>query len=135
MHFLRRLILRDLGLKVSALAISVALWAAYNTGPLVEVGFNASLALVNVPPDLEVTGEVPTGVRVRVRGRPLLLRRLAPGDLSVSVDCSQTRAGSQVVKLSPGMVGAPYGAEVVEIFPAEIQVSLVSGSAPTPQRK
>jgi hypothetical protein len=46
------------------------------------------------------------------------------------VDCSQTRAGSQLLNLLPGMADAPYGAEVVDIIPPEIQISLVSGSAP-----
>lgn len=135
MSFLRRLVGHDLGLKVSALAISLALWAAYSSEPLVEAGFNAPLALVNVPPGLQVAGDVPTAVRLRVRGRSILLRRLEPGDLSVSVDCSQARAGSQLVKLVPGMADGPYGAEVVDIMPPEIQISLVSGSAPPPGAK
>jgi hypothetical protein len=135
MSFLRRLAGQHLSLKVSALAISLTLWAAYTSEPLVEAGLNAPLVLVNVPSGLEVAGDVSTAVRVRVRGRSILLRRLETGDLSVRVDCTQARAGSQLVQLVPGMADVPYGVEVVEIMPSEIQVTLVSGSAPPPGAK
>ena len=134
MRFLRRMVLNNLGLKVSALAIALALWAAYNSEPVVETGYSAPLLLVNVPAGLEVEGEVPSAVRLRVRGRLARLRRLAPGEVSVSADCSQARAGSQVVKLAPDMAGVPYGTEIVDIMPPEIEISLVPGSAPPPER-
>jgi hypothetical protein len=135
MSFLRRMMLDHLGLKASALAIALALWAAFSSEPVVETGYSAPLWLVNVPAGLEVTGEVPTAVRLRVRGRLARLRRMAPGDVSVSADCSQARAGSQLVKLAPNMAGVPYGAEIVDITPAEIEISLMPGSAPLPERK
>jgi hypothetical protein len=81
-----------------------------------------------------VAGEVPATVRLRVRGRLARLRRLAPGDVSVSADCSQARSGSQLVKLAPNIDGVPYGAEIVDITPPQIEISLVPGSAPLPER-
>jgi hypothetical protein len=134
MRFLRRMVLKNLGLKVSALAIALALWAAYYSEPVVETGYSAPLLLVNVPAGLEVAGEVPATVRLRLRGRLARLRRLAPGDVSVSADFSLARAGSQIVKLAPNMAGVPYGAEIVDITPPEIEISLVAGSAPQPER-
>jgi hypothetical protein len=134
MNFLQRLILENLGLKVSALAIALALWAAYNSEPVVETGYSAPLLLVNMPDGLEVEGEVPATVRLRVRGRLARLRRLAPGEVSVSADCSLARAGSQRVKLEPNMAGVPYGTEIVGVTPPEIEISLVPGSAPPPER-
>jgi hypothetical protein len=126
--------LKNLGLKASALAISLALWVAYNSEPVVETAYSAPLLLVNVPPGLEVEGDVPATVRLRVRGRLARLRRLAPGEVSVSADCSQARMGSQVVRLSPDMAGVPYGTEIVDIVPPEIEISLVPGSAPPVER-
>lgn len=134
MRLLRRMILKHLGLKVSALAIALALWAAYNSEPVVETGYSAPLLLVNVPAGLEVDGEVPAVVLLRVRGRLAQLRRLAPGDVSVTADCSQAGAGSQLVKLAPNLDGVPYGAEIMGVTPSEIEISLVPGSAPPLQR-
>jgi len=135
MHLLRRIFLKHLALKVSALVIALALWVGYNSEPVVEAGYSAPLLLVNVPAGLQVTGEVPSAVLLRVRGRLARLRRLEPGELSVSADCSQARAGSQLVKLAPNMVRVPSGAEIVGITPPQIEISLLPGSAPLPERK
>ena len=100
MRLLRRVFVRHAGLKVTALLIATALWATYNSEPVVESGYSAPLLLVNVPPDLQVTGEVPSAVLLRLRGRLGRLRRVEPGELSVSADCSQARPGRQFVKLA-----------------------------------
>ena len=131
----RRMILRHLGLKVSALVLALALWVAYSSEPVVEAGYSAPLLLVNIPAGLQVTGDVPAAVLLRVRGRLDRLQRVGPGELSVSADCSQARAGSQIVNLAPNMVRVPYGAEIVGITPPQVEISLVPGSAPLPERK
>ena len=131
MRFLRNILLRHAGLKISALAIAAVLWGAYNSEPVVETGYSAPLLLVNVPPGLKVAGEVPSSVLLRLRGR---LRRLDSAALSVSADCSQARAGSQFIRLAPNMVSSPNGPEIVSITPPQIEISLVSASAPSPAR-
>jgi hypothetical protein len=134
MRLLRRIFLQHTGLKISALVIASALWVAYNSEPVVETGYSAPLLLVNVPPGLKVTGEVPAAVLLRLRGRLGRLRRVDPNELSVRADCSQAHAGRVSVMLSPNMITAPYGAELVGITPPQIEISLVSASAPLPAR-
>jgi hypothetical protein len=134
MRLLRRIFLQHTGLKISALIIATALWVAYNSGPIVETGYGAPLRLVNIPAGLQVAGEVPTAVLLRLRGRLARLRRVDPAELSVSADCSQARAGRQVVRLAPNLISVPYGADVVSITPPQIEISLVSASPPAPQR-
>jgi hypothetical protein len=87
-----------------------------------------------VPAGLQVEGEVPSAVLLRLRGRLGRLRRVEPAELSVSADCSQARAGRQVVMLAPNLINLPYGADVVGITPPQIEISLVAASAPAPQR-
>ena len=130
MRLLRRIFLQHAGLKLSSLVIATALWVAYNSEPVVETGYSAPLLLVNVPPGLQVAGQVPPSVLLRLRGRLGRLRRVDPAELSVSADCNQTRLGSQFVKLAPNMVSVPYGADIVGITPPQIEISLVSASAP-----
>jgi hypothetical protein len=134
MRLLRRIFLQHTGLKIGALLIASALWVAYNSEPVVETGYSAPLLLVNVPPGLRVTGEVPSAVLLRLRGRLGRLRRVDPNELSVRADCSQAHAGSTSVMLSPNMISAPYGADIVGITPPQIEISLVSASAPVPAR-
>jgi hypothetical protein len=134
MRLLRRIFWQHAGLKLSSVVIAMALWVAYSSGPVVETGYSAPLLLANVPPGLQVTGEVPASVQLRLRGRLSRLRRVAPAELTVSADCSQTRPGKQFVPLAPNMVSVPYGADIVGITPPQIEISLVPASAPPAER-
>jgi hypothetical protein len=131
MRLLRRIFLQHTGLKISALVIATALWVAYNSEPVVETGYSAPLLLVNVPSGLEVTGEVPAAVVLRLRGRLGRMQRIDPAELTVSADCSQARAGTQLIRLTPNMVSTPIRPEIVSIMPPQIEVSLISASAPS----
>src|SRR5882762_715531 len=128
MRFLRKYILANAGSKVLALGISFLLWATYTSEPFAEVGFQVPLEFTSMPAQLEISGDVPT----TVRGRSALLRRLVTADLSVRVDMKDWREGASQVRVSPDMVGAPFGATVVQVSPSAFPVTLVPRHAPTP---
>lgn len=125
MQFLRKYIFANAGLKLLALAISVTLWATYTSEPYAEVGFQVPLEFTTMPPQMEITGDVPNTVRVRVRGRSALLRRMIAADLSLRLDMKDGKIGTTDLQVTPGMVTAPFGATVVQVTPAEIHVTLV----------
>src|SRR6266446_2266870 len=108
MRFLRKYILANAGSKVLALGISFLLWATYTSEPFAEVGFQVPLEFTTMPAQLEISGDVPTAVRVRVRGRSVLLRRLVTADLSVRVDLKDWKEVSFQVRLSPDITLFPY---------------------------
>lgn len=129
MRFLREWVLNDWSLKLLALAISFLLWTTYTAEPFSEVGYVVPLEFRNVPANLEISGDAPTQVHLRVRGRSGLLRRIIPADLSVAVDLSGRPAGETLVQLAPDQVTVPYGVTVASIIPTEIRVLLVSRHA------
>lgn len=131
MRLLRRLFLHNLRLKLIALGISFFLWVTYTAEPFEQVAYNVSVAYVNVPDGLAVGGAPPNAVRVVLRGRSGLLRRLTPADLTLDVDLATAPSGDVPIRLSPKMVGVPYGTEVVRLAPAEFHVSLVPTKIPT----
>ena len=132
MGFLRKYILANAGLKLLALAISFLLWATYTAEPYAEVGFQVPLEFTTMPPQLEISGDVPTSVHVRVRGRSALLRRLVAADLNLRIDLKDSKEGTAALPIRPEMVGAPYGATVVQVSPSEINVTLVPRRGPAP---
>lgn len=125
MRLLRQLFLDNIGLKLLALAISFFLWASYTAEPFAQVGYNVPLEFVNVPAGLAISDNIPSAAHVLIRGRAGLARRLAPGDLSLMVDLRRAQAGETAVRLTPAMVSAPYGIEVIRITPTQFRVSLV----------
>jgi hypothetical protein len=130
--FLRKYVFADAGLKILALAISFLLWATYTAEPYAEVGFQVPLEFTTMPPQLEISGDVPTVAHIRVRGRSALLRRMVPADLNLRLDMKSGKEGTTILMITPEMVGTPFGATVVQVAPAEIHVTLVPRHGPAP---
>jgi YbbR-like protein len=130
MRLLRRLFLHDLRLKLIALGISFFLWSTYTAEPFAQVGLNVPVSYLNVPEGLAIGGNPPNAVRVVLRGRTGLLRRLTSADLTLDVDLSTAPSGDIPIRLSPAMVGVPYGTDVVRLTPAEFRLSLVPTKSP-----
>ena len=130
MRFLRKYIFANAALKILALCVSFLLWATYTSEPFAEVGFQVPLEFTSMPPQLEIAGDVPTVAHVRVRGRSAFLRRMVAADLNLRLDMKDEKPGTATLPLAPDMVGAPYGASVVEVSPTEIHITLVPRSGP-----
>jgi hypothetical protein len=129
---LRKYVFANVGLKLLALAISFLLWATYTAEPYAEVGFQVPLEFTTMPPQLEISGDIPTVAHIRVRGRSALLRRMIPADLNLRLDMKTGKQGTTIFSITPEMVGAPYGATVVQVAPTEIHVTLVPRHGPAP---
>ena len=132
MDFLRKYVFANAGLKLLAVAISFLIWATYTAEPYAEVGFLVPLEFTTMPPELEISGDVPTAVHIRVRGRSALLRRMIPADLNLRLDMKSGKQGTMTINFTPEMVGAPFGATVVQVDPTEIHVTLVPRHGPAP---
>ena len=125
-RFLREWVLSNWSLKLLALVLSFLLWATYTSEPFVEVGYQVALEFRNIPTGVEISGDVPTTVHVRLRGRAALLRRVTPGDIEITVDLGGAPPGEMRVRLGPDQVTVPYGIQVVRITPSEFRVPLVA---------
>jgi YbbR domain-containing protein len=125
LEFFRKYIFANAGLKLLALAISCTLWVTYTSEPIAEVAFQVPMEFTTMPRQLEITGDIPTTVRVRVRGRSALLRRIIAADLSLQLDMKDAKPGTADLQITTGMVTAPFGATVVQVTPSIIHVTLV----------
>jgi hypothetical protein len=132
MRFLRKYVFANAGLKLMALGLSFLLWATYTSEPFAEAGFQVALEFTNIPPQLEISGDVPTSVQVRVRGRSALLRRLTTADLNLNIDLKNIKEGATLTRITTRMVDSPFGATVVRVSPAEFYVTLVRRRGPPP---
>ncbi len=79
---------RNFGLKALSLALGVLLWMVVSGEETVERALRVPLELQQVPAGLELAGEVPATVDVRVRGASGALSRVAPAMSSPSSICT-----------------------------------------------
>jgi YbbR domain-containing protein len=115
---------RHLGLKVLAIALASLLWLTVAGEHEVERTLRVPLEFRNTPDALEIVGEPPSTVDVRLRGSSALLSRLEPGEVVTMLDLSAARAGSRLFHLRADEVRAPYGVKVAQIVPSTLALVL-----------
>jgi len=115
---------RHLGLKLVALACASLLWLTVAGEHMVERSLRVPLEFRNMPPHLEVVGNPPDSVEVRLRGPSALLSHLQPGDVVAMVDLEQARPGSRLFPIRHEEVRAPYGVEVAQVLPGTLGIEL-----------
>jgi YbbR domain-containing protein len=114
---------RRLGLKIASVVLAVLIWLIVAGEQIVERGFRIPLEFSNLPNQLELAGNAPTVVDVRVRGSAGALARLTPGELVAIVDLRQAKAGPRLFHLSSSDVRAPFGIEVVHVAPSSLAIT------------
>ncbi len=115
--------LQHLGLKLLSLGLAVLLWMTVAGEETVERVMRVPLELQQFPPGLEITGEVPTTVDVRVRGGSGVLSRVGAGDVVAVIDLRTARSGQRLFTVTPEQMRVPFGVEVVQILPSAIAMS------------
>ena len=116
--------LRKLGLKLLSVALAVALWLAVAGDPIAERGVRIPLAFENLPESMEILGDPPQGVDVRLRGSSGTLRRLDARDMVAIIDLESERAGERIFDMTSGRVRTPLGIEVTQVIPSTISLTL-----------
>ncbi|MBZ5558806.1 MAG: hypothetical protein LAO77_16160 [Acidobacteriia bacterium] len=114
---------RHVGLKLLSVAIALLLWMAVSGQEIVERGLRVPLEIQQIPAGIELSGEAPATVDVRVRGESGALSRVGPGDLVAVLDLRAARAGRRLFPLTPDQVRAPFGVEVVQVLPSAIAMA------------
>ena len=111
---------RHFGLKLLSVGLALSLWMVVSGEETVERGLRVPLEFQQFPAGLELQGEPPSSVDVRVRGSSGALARVSPGDIVAVLDLRGAREGGRLFHLTSDQVRAPFGVEVVQITPATI---------------
>jgi len=114
---------RHLGLKLLSLALAVLLWMAVAGEEIVERGLRVPLELQQLPANVELSGDVPTAVDVRVRGASGTLSRVGPGDVVAVLDLRGARPGRRLFPMTPDQVRAPFGVDIVQVMPSAVAMT------------
>lgn len=124
---LSRILFRNLGTKLLALAIAGATWFVL-TGQrrerISERSYRIPLSIVNLPRGTMIVSPLPDAVDVRVRGAFTPLRALEPSKLEAVVDLADAVPGERRYPLGSSDINAPSDVEVVAIAPGEVRLVL-----------
>jgi YbbR domain-containing protein len=118
---------RHIGLKALSLGLATLLWMVVAGEETVERRLLVPLELQQFPAGLELLGEPPTVVDVRVRGSSGTVARMSPGDLVAVLDLRSARPGRRLFQLTPENVRTPFGVEVIQVTPPTIAMLFENG--------
>jgi YbbR domain-containing protein len=111
---------RNLGLKFLSTCIAAMLWLVVAGERVVERVMRAPVEMQNLPDGLELVGNPPDTVEVRLRGPSGGLSRMAAGDMAAVIDLQTARPGRRLFHLTADNVTVPYGMEIVQVGPSTL---------------
>ncbi len=115
---------QNLYLKIFSLLLAVACWFVVRSEEDRVKDFAVPIDYVNLPSSLDMSGAVVDTVAVRLRGPEPILRMTTDDRLSARIDLSHVPMGEQTIPVTPEMIRAPGGVEVVRISPDLIPIRL-----------
>jgi YbbR domain-containing protein len=98
------------------------LWLVVAGERIVERVMRAPVEMQNLPEGLEIVGNPPDTVEVRLRGPSGALSRMAAGDMAAVIDLQTARPGRRLFHLTQSNVTVPYGTEVVQVGPSTLSL-------------
>src|SRR5688572_18666586 len=122
---------RNLGLKFLSICIAALLWLVVAGERVVERVMRAPVEMQNLPEGLELVGNPPDTVEVRLRGPSGALSRMAAGDMAAVIDLRNARPGRRLFHLTQNNVNVPYGMEVIQVGPSTLSMEFEMSASRT----
>lgn len=114
--------MRRIGLKLVSVILAALLWLIVAGEQIVERALRVPLEYVNLSSQLELVGDAPASVDVRLRGSSGALGRIAAGELVAVLDLRSARPGLRLFHVTTADVRAPFGIEVVQVSPSNVSI-------------
>ncbi len=112
----------NFGLKVLALVIALGLWLGGHRD--IERAVEVPVEFSNIPSDLMVMDNRVDYIVLRLTGPRTLVSTIDAGDLKLSLDLAEARAGSASYPLSANSFKIPRGVTVARITPPVVHLRL-----------
>jgi len=121
---MKKLLTENIGLKISAVLISVFLWFFVTSRGQSEIAFDIPLEFKNIPADVGIVNASVKTVSVTVRGHERPMKNLKVSDVRVYVDLSKAKKGIDVFYINKDDIKLPYALSVMNISPSTVKVKL-----------
>ncbi|MEW6163119.1 MAG: CdaR family protein [Nitrospirota bacterium] len=121
---MRKLLFKNLGLKIIAVLLSVILWVFATSRGLSEISLDVPLEFKNTPQGLELMNRSVKVVGLNIKGQEGLIRNIKPSDIRVSIDLSKAKRGEGIYYISKDNIRLPHTVIVTNITPSYVKVLL-----------
>jgi diadenylate cyclase len=122
-RWLQRLF-NDLPVKAFFLFLVCLLWIFVIGIRQGMISFNIPIEYYSIPQNLEISGQPPKEIKVRLKGSQRLLSSLNPDHIRAQVNLSGAHPGANQLALSEMNINVPSGITVTHIYPQNIKIQL-----------
>lgn len=125
-RLIRRLFLRNWGLKLFSFLIALVLWLTLIPDDKIfdEKMLSVPLNVHNIPSGMTLVESPPTTLNVIIRAPKRLIDQFTSANVNVVLDLREARIDQRDYTLNTNMVRAPEGAEIKEIIPMQVKLKL-----------
>jgi YbbR domain-containing protein len=121
---MRKFLFENLGLKITAVLLSVLLWLFASSRGLSEIALDVPLEFKDIPPGLELMNHSIKVVGVNIKGQERVIRTVRPSDIRASVDLSKAKKGESIYSINKNNLTLPPGVTATNITPSYVKVSI-----------
>ena len=119
---MKNMITRNLGLKISALLISVLLWFFVTSRGQSEMSLELPIEFKNIPVGLGIVNSSNKTASVHIRGQERLMKNIKSTDIRVSVDLGKAKKGEGTFYVNKDDIKLPYAMSVTSVSPSSLKV-------------
>lgn len=114
----------DMGKKLLAVVIAIALWLVANLQHDVDKNVNIDINYSNLPPGLIIANNPPEKLTVRMRGPRSQLSSATSETMLFTIDLANLGEGMSRFDVTPDQIIPPRDVQVTGVSPAEIDIDI-----------
>jgi hypothetical protein len=122
----------NLWAKGMAVALAAILWVALAGQQGSEIAITVPVEYQQISAGIELRGEVPREISVRLRGSQLALEALRTRQVRARISLAQVREGINYFLLTRNQIDLPAGVDITEIRPALLLLEVHKKESPPP---
>ncbi|TAN43479.1 MAG: YbbR-like domain-containing protein [Nitrospirae bacterium] len=121
---MRKLLTENLGLKISALLISVLLWFFVTSRGQSEISLEVPLEFRNIPAGLGIVSSSIKTTTVNIRGQERMMKNIRSSGIRASVDLTKAKKGDDTFFINKDDIKLPHTMSVMTVTPSSVKVRM-----------
>ena len=112
----------NLGLKIAAVLLSIALWFYVTSRGQSEIPIDVPLGFVNIPVGLEIANTPVKTVSLYIKGQESVIRSIRPSDARVTLNLTNVKPGENILYITREDIDLPHVVTVTSINPLNVKI-------------
>jgi len=119
---MKKIFLENLGLKIAAVLLAVALWFFATSRGQSEISIDVPLVFRNIPSGIEMVNNNIKTISLNIKGQERLIKNIKLSDIVIYIDLSKAKKGKSIYYITRDNIKLPHSLTVLNINPSSVKV-------------